>query len=608
MSGTFLDGVRTLARGIREEPRPFRIAIVGSVVFGAGNALSGFLVGRVTTDVVVPAVNGTGEVTARDAWLAGATLMSVTLALVGGVLLRRIFGGAFTFALQARYRRRLARRYLDLPLAWHHAHPAGRLLATASSDVEATWQATMVLPFALGTAVLIVFAGVAMVLADPVLAAVGLVVVPALLGANIVYQRRMSPLVVAVQRLRGEVSATAHESFEGALVVKTLGLADEEVDRFRADAQRLRDANVAAGRTRGAFEPIIEALPSLGTLLVLVVGSVRVASGHTGVGDLVQIAYLLSLLAFPVRSFGWLLADLPRTVAGDARLQDVLRESATTPWGERPLPDGGALGVTTSNLSYRHPAPAADPLADPGTEHPPPPPVLTDVTLDVAAGTTVAVVGGTGAGKSTLAGLLVRLVDPSTGRVLLDGVDVRELAEGQVAGAASLVPQSTFVFDDSVRGNVALGLEVSDEEVWQALRLAQADGFVAALPGGLDELVGERGSTLSGGQRQRLALARALVRRPRLLVLDDATSALDPAVERAVLDGLERTGLGTTVVVVAYRPATIALADEVVHLDHGRVVDRGPAAEVAARDEGYRELVTAYARAAADRAAEEGAA
>jgi ABC-type multidrug transport system fused ATPase/permease subunit len=239
------------------------------------------------------------------------------------------------------------------------------------------------------------------------------------------------------------------------------------------------------------------------------------------------------------------------------------------------------------------------------------------VDLEVAAGSTVAVVGSTGAGKSTLAGLLVRLVDPTSGRVLLDGVDLRDLREGALAQVAALVPQSTFVFDDTVRGNIALGLDdpgvpdgrrVDDAAIWEALRLAQAEGFVAALPDGLDTAVGERGSSLSGGQRQRLALARALVRRPRLLVLDDATSALDPAVERAVLDGLRAAGRGTTVVVVAYRPATIALADEVVHLDRGRVVDRGPADEVAARDEGYRELVTAYARASADREAARGAA
>ncbi|WP_205708366.1 ABC transporter ATP-binding protein [Kineococcus siccus] len=614
--------MRTMARGAREQPRLFGIAIAGSVVYGAGTAASGYLVGRVTDRVIVPAVTGSGDVSTADVWLAGSTLMAVTLVTVAGILVRRVWAGAVAFTLQAGYRRRLARRYLELPLAWHHAHPAGRLLATAGSDVEATWQAMFVLPFALGVVVLIAVAGVAMAAADPVLATVGLLVIPALLLANIVYQRRMSPRVTRVQQLRGEVSATAHESFEGALVVKTLGLADEEVERFTVDANRLRDANVAAGRTRGAFEPVIEALPALGTLAVLSVGTARAAGGAVGVGDLVQIAYLLGLLAFPVRAFGWVLSELPRTVAGDTRVQAILRESATTPWGERSFDaTGGPVAVSTTGLGYRHPVPATDPLDErpelPGQrasavapQHDPAP-ALADVTLDVAAGSTVAVVGSTGSGKSTLAGLLVRLVDPTSGDVVLDGVDVRSLADGEVAGAAALVPQSTFVFDDTVRGNIALGLDdasvpagrrVGDDDIWRALRLARAEDFVSALPGGLDELVGERGSTLSGGQRQRLALARALVRRPRLLVLDDATSALDPTVERAVLDGLAESGEGTTVVVVAYRPATIALADEVVHLERGRVVDRGPAAEVAARDAGYRDLVTAYARAAKDRA------
>ena len=245
--------------------------------------------------------------------------------------------------------------------------------------------------------------------------------------------------------------------------------------------------------------------------------------------------------------------------------------------------------------------------------HPDAPDAALDaVNLDVTAGSTVAVVGGTGAGKSTMAGLLLRLVDPASGQVLLDGVDLARLRDEPLAGAAALVPQQVFIFDDTVRANITIGLEgpdgeptVDDAAVWSALRAASAESFVAGLPDGLDTEVGERGTSLSGGQRQRLAIARALVRRPRLLVLDDATSALDPAVERQVLDALRSSSTDATaptVIVVAYRPATIALADEVVHLAGGRLIDRGRPEELYARDPGYRELVTAYARAAAERA------
>ena len=226
--------------------------------------------------------------------------------------------------------------------------------------------------------------------------------------------------------------------------------------------------------------------------------------------------------------------------------------------------------------------------------------MLDDVTFTVEPGRTVAVVGATAAGKSTLTTLLTRLVDPDRGRILVDGTDLRDLAHGELAEVVAIVPQTAFLFDDDVRGNVTLGDEVSDAEVWEALRVAQADGFVAALAEGLDTRLGERGTSLSGGQRQRISLARALVRRPRLLILDDATSAVDPEVEARILGALKvstaSTGgsSGTSLVVVAYRKATIGLADEVVYLADGRVADRGTHGELLVRNASYARLVNAY--------------
>jgi ATP-binding cassette subfamily B protein len=208
-------------------------------------------------------------------------------------------------------------------------------------------------------------------------------------------------------------------------------------------------------------------------------------------------------------------------------------------------------------------------------------------------------VGPTGSGKSTLASVLIRLVDPDTGAVWIDGADLRGLQHASVAGSAALVFQQAFIFNDAVRDNVALDLDVSDSEVWSALELAQADGFIRDLDGGLDAVIGERGTTLSGGQRQRLALARALVRRPRLLVLDDATSAVDPEVERRILAGLRDAALPSTVVIVAYRRATISLADEVVYVENGRILARGTHDELLEISPGYQELITAYERDAA---------
>lgn len=588
-SGVLRRGLSVLRHGIRLEPRIFAVALVGSAVHGAAIVAAARVLGAVTERVVVPAFEQ-GRTSTAALVAAFAALAAVGVVRGVSVVARRLGAAVMQYRLQADYRRRVTRQYLRLPLAWHHRHPTGQLLSGASSDVDAVWFPVAPMPMALGVLVMLAVAGVSMLLTDPVLALVAFLVFPAVFGLNVVYQRRLSPLATRAQQLRAEVSGVAHESFDGALVVKALGREDEETRRFAEAAGRLRDAQIRVGRVRGVFDPVLEALPSLGVLAVLLVGSMRVDAGRLQPAELVEVAYLFTLMAFPVRAIGWVLGEVPRSVVGWDRVRRVLDAEGEVPYGERTAPAAaGPAGVGLQDLSFGY-----DGV-----------PVLREVSLDVAPGRVVAVVGPTGAGKSTIASLLVRLVDPDEGRVLLDGVDLRELRRGAVPGSVALVPQQQFLFEDTVRGNVTLGEDVADDEVWAALRLAQADGFVSALPQGLDSRVGERGSTLSGGQRQRLALARALVRRPRLLVLDDATSAVDPAVEQAILTGLRAADLPSTVVVVAYRRATISLADEVVWVQGGRVAARGTHAELMSRVPAYRDLVTAYERADADRRAPE---
>ncbi|MEU4401111.1 ABC transporter ATP-binding protein [Micromonospora orduensis] len=595
-------GLRVLGQAIREQPRIFAVAVVGSVLFGGMVIASAYVVGGVVGEVVVPSI-ARGQVGVGALALAGAALFGISVLRVMGIFGRRLGAGYMQYRLQAAYRRRVTRRYLDLPVAWHQRNSTGTLLSNANSDVEAAWNPIATLPFAVGTLVMLVGAIVSLFATDWALALVGLAVFPALFALNVVYSRRMAPRQARAQRLRGEVSSIAHESFDGALVVKTMGREAQETARFASRAGELRDSLIAVGRLRGVFDPLLEALPSLGTLAVLVVGAFRLRQGAISVAELVGVAFLFTVLAFPVRAIGWVLAELPRSVAGWDRVRRVLDATGDMPYGRRVLDPAtpGPTTLTFTDVHFSYP---------PAEAHLPGAQVLGEVGFTVPAGRTVALVGPTGAGKSTIASLAVRLVDPDSGTVELDGVDVRELTAASLTGTVALVAQVPFVFDDTVRANIALDRPgVDDEVVWAALRLAEADGFVAALPEGLDTMVGERGTSLSGGQRQRLTLARALAGRPRLLVLDDATSAVDPRVEAAILAGLRSSGSqpgvpAASILVVAYRRATIALADEVIYVEQGRVVARGTHTELLATVPGYADLVTAYEQAEVDRAQE----
>jgi ATP-binding cassette, subfamily B, bacterial len=573
-------GFRLLAQGIREQRKVFAFAVASSGTYGLMTVASSWVLGRVTSSVILPSIR-TGHTTAGALAAACAAIIAVAVVKAAGIVGRRVGASVMQYNLQASYRRRVTRRYLQLPIEWHQRHPTGELLSNANADVESMWDFISPLPFSVGVLVMVVVSGIAMLAVDPVMALVGLLVFPAVALLNYVYQRMMSPAATRAQQLRADVSRVAHESFDGALVVKTLGREDAETRRFAEIAHQLRDANIDVGRRRGFFDPVVEALPNLGLLVVLVVGANRVVDGVISTGQLVQVAYLFTLLAFPIRAIGWVLGGMAESVVGGERVSRVLGAKGGIDYGSGRLVGEGPAQIELRSVDFAY-----------GDSQ-----VLADVTFPVEAGRTVCVVGPTGAGKSTLTMLLVRLVDPASGGVFLDGVDMRETARGEVASSVAIVPQQTFLFEDSVRGNVTLGSDITDSEVWAALQLAQADRFVRALPDGLDTLVGERGVTLSGGQRQRIALARALVRRPRLLILDDATSSVDPRVEGRILAGLRDAALPSTVVVVAHRSATIRLADDVVYVEQGVIVDRGPHAELLERCAGYRSLVTAYERA-----------
>ncbi|WP_067602939.1 ABC transporter ATP-binding protein [Nocardiopsis listeri] len=605
----FTRGLRVLWVAARTEPWIFLLAVGGAMTHAAVTVASASVLGHITDHTILPAF-AAGEATMAALTGAAGLLLAVGLGKAIGLAIRRLLAGFMQFRMQARYRRSVARKYLELPLSWHHRHPTGQLLSNANADVEATWQPLAPLPMAVGSVFMLVIAAIAMVVTDPVLALVAFVVFPVLALANVIFQRRVSPMASRAQSLRAEVSGVAHESFDGALVVKTLGREDTETERFADAAHRLRDALIQVGRLRSMFDPFMESLPNLGVLAVLLLGMWRLSTGAIDPGELVQIAFLFTLLAQPIRSFGWLLGDLPRSVVGWDRVQSVLGAGGSMVYGDRvlePSPRGLALSARDVTFSY---ADSYDvegggrDLMDDADVHERRTMVLNGVDLDIVPGRTVAIVGPTGSGKSTLTTVLMRLVDPDTGTVAYDGVDLRELARDQVPHTTALVPQSTFVFEDTVRDNITLGIDVDDEQVWAALRLARADGFIGALDGGLDAELGEKGTTLSGGQRQRLALARAIVRHPRLLIMDDATSAVDPQIEAQILAGLRERDDAATVVLVAYRRATIELADEVLYMEGGRILARGTHDELLTTSPGYNRLVTAYERASAENEAE----
>jgi ATP-binding cassette subfamily B protein len=576
--GLFGRGMRLVMSHIRAHPRPFAISVAGAFVFAVGSIAVTVALGRVTDRVIRPAFHG--GVPASTVWLAVATVFALAGVRAAGIGIRRYYSGVFGSVVGATLRDRVSDRYRDLALSYHRQTPTGELLAHMEADVEASIDVLYPVPFAVGVILLVVFALVVLAVADPYLFGLGLLVFPALVLLNRSFARRMQGPAQRAQERIGEVSAVAHESVDGALVVKTLGREEAETERLRGRAQELRRERVRAGFIRAGFEPALETLPALTAVALVAVGAWRVSTGAVTLGTLVTVVTLFDLLAWPMRFVGWILSELPRAVVGHGRIAGVLEQPITIERAARPLslPDG-PLPVRAEAVGY-----AFDGIR-----------ALEEVSFEIRPNESVAVVGRTGVGKSTLAQLLVRLDDPTSGEILLGGVNLRHLDSASLHRSAAIVFQESFLFARSVSENIALDSGAPVDDVRRAARIARADAFVEALPDGYETVVGERGYTLSGGERQRVALARALVRRPRLLILDDATSAVDPTVEGEILRRL-REELETTLVVVAYRLSTIRLADRVLYLERGRIRATGTHDELIASEPGYAAMAHAYER------------
>ncbi|MEZ5245945.1 MAG: ABC transporter ATP-binding protein [Acidimicrobiales bacterium] len=566
-------GGRLIARSLRAHPWPHAAAMLGALLYVFAAVGGAWVLRAITDDLIIPAFED-GSVDGGDVWAAVIALVGISLFRGGTVVMRRLFLSMAENRTQRDWRRALLGHYLEVPLRFHRSKPTGELLAHADIDLV---QATMVLKpmaFSASVVLLVLVALVSILMIHWTLAVIAAVLFPALVVLSRIYTAKVEgPAALAQQRV-GEVSAVAHESFDGALVVKTLGRQEDEVQRLYEASDRLRQARIHVGRLRANFEPVIDALPNAGIVLLILTGTWLISTGDATPGDVVLAATLFGLLTTPLRVFGFFLEEMPRSVVSLERVDRVMAYPVEARGGRGGLAEK-PLDVVVDGLSVRY------------GQHE----ILSDVSFTVAAGETLAVVGATGSGKTTLVESIVGLLDRERGSVRIGGVDVEDLSPEELAARVALVFQEAFLFAESISENVGMG-RASASDVAGALAIARATEFVDALPQGTDTVVGERGQTLSGGQRQRVALARALARSPRLLLLDDATSAVDPLVEAEILDNLQRE-LDTTLIVVAHRISTIKLADRIVYLDKGRVVATDTHAALLQRDD-YRALVTAY--------------
>ncbi len=529
----------------------------------------------------------------------------------GLIAVAGVFAGFFTafrrfFAFrearwtETRLRERLFGHIMSLHIGYHDRAQTGQLMSRSSSDLNQIQMFVVMIPITLSNLAMITAVTVILLVTDWQLALLALASLPLIQVAGSRFSRAIHPAVLAVQAEQAELATVVEETVGGVRVVKGFGAERVQAEKLRIEADDIRRESIKAARIRAKYLPAMELLPQIGLIAVLWFGGNRVIDGDLTLGALVQFNVYVALLVWPLRMIGMTIAFAQRAAAALGRVNEVLDISSqvrdpehpvTLPSTSGPEPAAGFGDVAFRGVTFTYPT-TVDETETSG-------PVLDGFDLDMAAGQSVAIVGATGSGKSTVVRLLIRFYDVDDGSISIDGVDIRKLSLHELRRAVGIVFEDTLLFHDTVRANIAFADPTAGgERVERAARLAGAHDFIMGLPDAYDTMLGERGFSLSGGQRQRIAIARAILADPRILVLDDATSAVDPSKEHEIRDAMATVMTGRTTIVIAHRPGTIALADTVVLLDQGRVIASGPHAELLATEPRYRDVLAAMEQSA----------
>ena len=480
------------------------------------------------------------------------------------------------------FRERLFSHILRLHIGYHDKAQTGQLMSRASSDLMQIQGFIVMIPITLSNVIQIIAVTAILFITDPILAVVALIPLPFVNLSARRFSHRIHPASIAVQAEQAQLANVVEESVSGVRVIKGFGAEQVQFEKLEKEADDILRESMKAARIRSSFMPAIDVLPALGLVAVLGVGGHRVINGDLTVGDLVAFNVYLTLLIWPLRNIGMIVALGQRAAAALVRINEVMstKSEISDPTLPMQLPHDetenlGSVKFDKVVFGYN-------------AEYP----VLRNFNLDIQGGESIAIVGATGSGKSTITRLLLRFYDAQSGHVYLDGIDVRKLKLSELRSQIGVVFEDTVLFNDTVRNNIAFAKpHASVDEVERAAKLSGAHEFILRLPKGYETVIGERGFSLSGGQRQRIAIARAIVANPRVLVLDDATSAVDPSKEGEIREAMKTVMSGRTTIVIAHRPGTIALADRVMLLDEGKVAAIGTHEDLVSTNARYREVL-----------------